>query len=391
MKTLLILSFYFPPHYGVKVIRTTKFCKLLPKYGWRPWVLTIDPRYYKNKIMEQAQYIKELKQTAISRAPYIQFPGNFVCVKLFYSILAAIFAIRHKKKIDAVYISGSPFYPFPLTVLLTGVFKIPSVLDFRDSWSINDGYDGQKRNGFKKVLRKIFYGNIERFAVRYASRVVFATSVLQEEYTAIIPGHRHKYLTIPNGIDLDDFADIKPVRISPNKTIIMTGKFAIYTPDAMFEFLKCLKIFPELHFLYIGEEEQIIFDAAKSVGVQQQVTVIPFQPYEKTLQFIAGSEAALLSNGLVNGMGTKIFDYLALHKPIMCLVPKNSVISQKFGKYDSVVISEAPHTYEKIKQCMEKVLAIEDVTPIPIDSFTRQEATRKLSAVLRSISEGYAE
>jgi glycosyltransferase involved in cell wall biosynthesis len=46
-RTILLVAFHFPPVKGSSgVQRTLRFAQHLPKYGWRPIVLTIDPRAY---------------------------------------------------------------------------------------------------------------------------------------------------------------------------------------------------------------------------------------------------------------------------------------------------------------------------------------------------------
>lgn len=45
MRTVLLIAFHFPPVKGSSgVQRTLRFAQYLPSYGWRPIVLTIDPR-----------------------------------------------------------------------------------------------------------------------------------------------------------------------------------------------------------------------------------------------------------------------------------------------------------------------------------------------------------
>ena len=46
-RTVLLIAFHFPPIKGSSgVQRTLRFAQHLPKFGWRPIVLTIDPRAY---------------------------------------------------------------------------------------------------------------------------------------------------------------------------------------------------------------------------------------------------------------------------------------------------------------------------------------------------------
>ena len=41
MKNVLFISYYWPPSGGPGIQRVLKFCKYLPKFGWRPIVLTV--------------------------------------------------------------------------------------------------------------------------------------------------------------------------------------------------------------------------------------------------------------------------------------------------------------------------------------------------------------
>ena len=45
-RKVLIIAYYFPPLGLSGVQRTAKFAKYLPKYGWKPTVLTVTPTGY---------------------------------------------------------------------------------------------------------------------------------------------------------------------------------------------------------------------------------------------------------------------------------------------------------------------------------------------------------
>src|SRR5262245_60300966 len=45
-KRLLLVSYHFPPDAEVGAVRAQKLVKYLPRYGWEPLVLTVDPRQY---------------------------------------------------------------------------------------------------------------------------------------------------------------------------------------------------------------------------------------------------------------------------------------------------------------------------------------------------------
>ena len=47
MRTVLLIAYHYPPVQGSSgVQRTLRFSQHLPKFGWRPIVLTITPRAY---------------------------------------------------------------------------------------------------------------------------------------------------------------------------------------------------------------------------------------------------------------------------------------------------------------------------------------------------------
>ena len=107
------------------------------------------------------------------------------------------------------------------------------------------------------------------------------------------------------------------------------------------------------------------------------------------LALVAGADYGLVTTGMVNGMGTKIFDYLALKKPTLCFVPKGSVITKHFSGAEGVVICEAPHTLATIKKGLSAILKVTStIDDKMIKQFSRKECTRKLVQILQKISTG---
>ncbi len=386
MKTILIASFYFPPYADIAGIRALKFAKFFPEYGWRPIILTIDKRYYGKKILKTIP--KEMQDLKISRLYFIPIPAAKILASLIYPLFILFFVFKKRRSIQAIYISGSPFHPFILTTILSTLFNIPTALDFRDAWSYNYGFNSTRNNElntFRKIKSKLFLG-IEKISLKYATFATFATSVLRDEYSQLIPQYKKKYHVIYNGYDKDDFKNIKPISLCSGKTIILTGKFYLYTPEAVKLFLELLRDIPGLTFIYVGNEYKIISSIAKKVHAENKIIVMDYQPYIYILRLIAGSNYCLLSNGLINGMGTKIFDYIALNKPTLCLVPKGSIISTQFRETKGLVISEGPHTKEKINKNLLKLLAQDSICGKRlIDKFSRKNSTEKLSTLFNKV------
>ena len=381
MNTLFIPSFYFPPYAGVGVIRTAKHCKLLPNLGWKPLVLTVRDEYYGGRVVEKIT--EDVRHTKAIRIPFVRLPGIVLIIKLLFPLMTVFFIFRNRKKIDAIYISGSPFYPFPLTFFCTKILGIPAILDFRDSWSINFGYDGSGAKNFLHSLRQRIYRAIEYVGIMFASDVVFSTPVLRTEYSELFKKFKYKFHTIYNGFDEDDFENLIIDKKTRSKTLILTGQFAIYTPEIIDYLFTFLKKHPDFRFIYVGSEYKIINEVMNQHKLEHQVEIHQYLSYEKVLQLITKADYGLVTNGMKNGLGTKIFDYLALNKPTLCFVPKDSMISHEFGDLAHVIISEAPHTLESVSRAIKDVLEVKQVKEIQnIKKYTRQEATKQLVDLL---------
>ena len=384
MKKVLLVSFYFPPYGDIAGIRASKFCKFLPEFGWEPWVLTIDKRYYGQKTTDTTP--KELEFTRVTRLPYLPIPFAKTFASLAYPLFMLFFILKNKNQLDAIHMIGSPYHPFLLTPIITKLFNLPVSLDFRDSWSHNFGFNGRgidEATLYDKIRCYISYC-IEKIAVKNSSFVTFATSVLQDEYIELLRQDKEKFHTIFNGYDQEDFINISPISLTEKKTIILTGKFHEYTPNAAKLFLKIIGELSNFTFIYIGNEHETIQSIAQNLQAENNVITMKYQPYKRALQFISGSNFCLLSNGLVNGMGTKIFDYLALAKPTLCLVPEESIISRQFAEVPGIIILEAPHSKESIKKGLQKLLEFQScsLSKIIMDKFTRRNAGKHLAFLL---------
>ena len=355
-KTVLMVVYYFPPYAGVASQRSEKLHKYLPAQGWTPIAFTVDERYYGTRVLPRNGSLlwAQDKEGQIVKLSYYRVPMTVFLTKVRFPVLALSYATRHRDRISAVYISGSPFHSFLITPILTSILHLPSVIDFRDSWSINHGYDGKPADTLWAKARAQTIKILEAIAIRFATRAVFATTRLREEYVELYPQWSYKFFTLHNGFDPEDVASVTPRRQYPRTTLILAGKFHMYTPEAVDALMLALRDTPDLSFVYVGEEHAIIKNAAHRHGVNAQVTTLSFQPQKKVLELTAGADIGLVTTGMVNGLGTKIFEYLALGKPAVCLVPEGSVISSEFHSTPSVLVSHPPHTASRIAELLKR-------------------------------------
>ncbi len=386
-KNILIVSFYFPPYAEVSGVRALKLCKYLPENGWNPVVITVDERYYQGQVV--AELPDEFAALRLLRLLFLPVPKARLFASLFFPFYVFYQVCKKRKKTDAICMIGSPYHPFILTFLFTRLLKIPTGLDFRDSWSNNFGYDGTARQNtstFSRVLHGIFF-LIERIGIRYASVVSFASPVLKKEYIEIHPRYKGKYHVVLNGYDPDDFENVESVSLAGGKTILLAGKFFTYTPEAVSIFFEILRRRDDLTFIYIGNEMKQIAKIALEQEVQDKVILKPYLPYKEVLTYIKGSDYCLLTNGVVNGVGTKIFDYLALRKPTLCLVPQGAALSDLFSDAADVLICERPFTSADLEEKLTRLFSLKPEKETGLDDrFSRKRSTKKFAEIYHEIS-----
>jgi glycosyltransferase involved in cell wall biosynthesis len=304
-RSVLLATWGFPPYTDVSALRTAKFCRFLPRFGWHPIVFTAPESAYGSR--RHPEMPRELHGHEIHRFRFPVFPGSIFLAKLLFPILVVRFAWRERARLHAVYLDAGPFHPLLAVPFLARFLRVPVVIDLRDSWSMNPVVDRAAPALLRPVLRRIRHA-VEWCGIRFGARVICATSVLAEEYQRAFPGAAAKIATIPNGFDPEEFEGISPVRATSGRSLVLTGKFLFYTPEVARALMRLLREHPDLVFVYAGGEAREIRALADSEGVLEQTRIHDYLPRGEMLARIAGCDFGLATTELVNGLGTKIFD-----------------------------------------------------------------------------------
>lgn len=384
MRRVLLAAYYVPPYADISGTRVTKFAKYLPANGWQPTVFTVDPHYYGSRRLDRTS--EEFRTLDVIRLPYLSIPGSTLLAKLVFPAAVCWVAWRRRRQIDAVYLVGSPFHPFVISPVLTHLVGLPTILDFRDSWSINPLFL-RKYRGLSRKLITWVRGGIEGLGVAHASAVTFATDRLRQDYARLFPRHQHRFHTIDNGFDAEDVEGTTPERITSGRTLVLAGKFHFYTPNLTLLLLEALRQLPHLHLLYIGSEAAIFHALGNAAGIQKQLTAMSFQPPKRVLGLIAGADWALLSHANDYAMGTKVYDYLALGKPILAFVPNDSPVNE-LDTLPTVLVEHPPYTNRQVQNALSRLINL-SIAPVAddVDRFSRAAATKRLAHVLDAITD----
>jgi glycosyltransferase involved in cell wall biosynthesis len=341
-RSLLVLAYYFPPWGGAGVQRTLKYVKYLPQFEWQPHVVTAQPRAL-------AVSDPSLNQELPAGLPVYATPIRMLPKSLPWRVrnwLArwllvsdqqagwAPFAQRQaeeliqRQQIQAIYTTSAPYTAHLVGLRLKQRFGLPWVADFRDPWV---------GNATLKPVTAWHRARIERWerqVVTDADRVTVVSEPMAQAFRAAYPElNPQHFLTLPNGYDPDDFAQIEPLGRRPDRLgIVYSGSFygQRQTPQYFLQGLqRACEAVPDLRrairVTLVGNVGQATMPMVESLGLMDIVHATGYRSHRESIAYLLGADVLLLIIG--SGPGSevvftgKIFEYLAASKPILALVP----------------------------------------------------------------------
>jgi len=406
---VLIIAYHFPPQAGSSgLLRSLKYCRYLPEFGWHPVVLTPHPRAYEkidekslNSIPKGVLLIRSFaldtkKHMGISGRylRYMALPDRWVSWVL-GGVPTGLRAVR-KHKTDILY-STFPIMSAALIGLCLQRFTgLPWVLDLRDPMS-QDDYPHDP------LVRRV-WTLVERACMRRVSRVIFTAEATRRMYLERYP----KFLTpemcvlISNGYDEADFRDMEVPAIAPvpaGRRIRLVHSGLIYPverdPRPMFSAVGRLKKMGRL----TADRVQIVFRAPGSEDfcrkllaerdIEDLITLEPHMPYRQALQECAEADGLLLFQAANCDMQipAKAYEYLRIGKPILALTTHTgdtAALLREVGRATVVNIASEDEIYEALSSFVDALRV--GTHPVPdrdkIKRYTREAQAGQLARVL---------
>lgn len=361
-KRILIISYYFPPLGSIGHRRPLKFAKYLPYYGWESFVLTVkkgvdkivemslikeipegvsvyrtpslEPFRYRNPLYEK---IEPEKKESLIRSPrmYIFYilKGIRIILSKFmipderigwlpFAVISGLKIIK-SKKIDLIFVTSPPSTSLLIGYLLNKLTKTPLIIDYRDPWTFNPFF------AYTSRFRERLENRLEYKVIKNASKGIVISRQMEEVFKNNYLEFCHKFTTITNGFDEEDFISCKPERFD-KFTIVYSGTF--YGKRTPLYFLKALKKLNEENeefrensqFLFFGDIDKDIERLLLEQGLMDLInSSIGYLPYKENIKYIMGADVLVLIIGAKSKLTVtgKVFDYIAARRPILALVP----------------------------------------------------------------------
>jgi glycosyltransferase involved in cell wall biosynthesis len=416
-RNLLVLAYYFPPCGGAGVQRTLKYVKYLPQFGWQPQVVTAQPRAF---AVSDSTLIQDLPTgLSVYTTPIRMLPkalpwrvrswlARWVLVSDQQAGWAPFAqrqaeALIQRRQVQAIYTTSAPYTAHLVGLRLKQRFGLPWVADFRDPWVGNMTLNPPTAWHRMRIQRW------ERQVVAMADRVTVVSEPMAQAFRAAYPeSNPQHFLTLPNGYDPEDFAQVEPLRRHPDRLgIVYTGSFYgdRQTPRYFLQGLRqACEAVPDLRqairVTLVGNVGQTTMPMVESLGLMDMVHATGYCSHRESIAYLLGADALLLIIGPGPGSEVvftgKIFEYLAASKPILALVPAGAAADLVRSSRAGVVVDPAdPAAIAQQLVAMFHQWQRGDLIctgdPAVIARFDRRRLTEALAQALDAMIPGLAE
>jgi len=401
----LIVAYHFPPQAGSSgLLRSLKFCRYLPEFGWMPTVLTINQRGYERTDQSQTAEIpssvKVIRAFGLDSRRHLSVRGRYLRTTALPdrwvswvagAVPAGLYAIR-RNKVDVIFTT----YPIASAVLIGYILHVltgkPWILDFRDTMT-EEGYPQDPRT------RRV-YQWIERKAIEHGSHFLFTAPAAIRMYLARYPALRsERCLLLPNGYDEADFTDLWP-QAKVNAPLRLVHSGLIYPwerdPTAFFGALARLKAEDQISAATLSVELRACGHEAeyaprlKELNITDIVQLLPPLPYRESLQDAANSDCLLLLQAACcdHQIPAKAYEYLRLNKPILALTTQTgdtAALLQQAGGATIVGLEDENAIYQALPEFLRQVRTGGHPLAGSLDSYSRRSQAKQLATCLDQV------
>lgn len=439
MNNVIVVALEFAPVQTTGSFRSIELVKYLPKFGFRPIVVTINTD-------DATQIFNAKKNPALLEGLPDDLPiyhakpsSSFLNesrIKKYFRILTSFddtFFKRFEKSfkevfqdinrefnICSVYSSLPPFGAARLGMMTAEYFEAPLVLDLRDAWS---EWFSQPLPTYLHYLKRL---KDEREAFESARSVITVTKQLRNVFTNTHPHiPKDKFYVVPNGFDGSPFepTELNLKLINGCLNIGYVGSF-YYTPKShqslksklrhpnrliqyqrnkedwsyrsplyFFRawrelFLKEPELASKIRFHHMGSTPDWLVDMAVDFGVAEYCHFWGMLPKQDLLIHMRELDAFLATSmkrpdGGDYCLASKTFDYLLVKKTILGFVKEGA--QRDFLEESGAAIICDPDDLDGSVQTLKNILKSETKLTLNndfINKFSRVEMTRQIATIL---------
>jgi len=431
MKKILIISYFFPPSPFTGSFRIYSWAKYLSESGYYPVIITRnwDVGIHEYKDMSKATIPEIIHRTYDNyEVYYLPYHGNlrdrlyarygdkkmvsFRRILTFFQVKLQNFTTRvipfrnllhfsdkllkTDQDIMCIITSGRPFVLFSFCFKLAKKYRLPWIADYRDEWNINPWLinpplEDRWIMNFEKNSEKKWLSNSSCF-----------TSISSHYVKIISDFIRRPGYVVMNGYDPDDYINIDSSSLNKVFTILFNG--TLYDTQLVEIFTEAYKTFIknnngiQIKLLFLGlnfEKKQTVRIKCLLKGYEEYFEITDRLNKKEALEIMAKAHVFVMFShkNIIGVTSSKIFDYLALRKPIILCPSDNEVLEDIVSSTKSGYIcntsEQACDTLTKFyNEFKETGNIVHNPDTESIKMYLRRNQTLKLANVLDNIFSG---
>jgi len=352
---ILIVSPYYPPDSSVAVVRMASLSRHLVTNGHEVSVI-------RNRIEKGKDFSTQLKIPSGVNTYQVESSVDGSYFKRFHkdykNYRNKIDGILSNESFDVVLISVGPFNTLPLCKYIKNKFKVKCIIDFRDLWAL-DIRDIRDFFKIKKLFARVISYSIERSAIKYADKIITVTEGWKNRMMKFYPLYRSKFYLVYNGYDDILLSDVEAnENIDYSKNILgVFGKLSYYSREYANKFFKSvneLRKEYDLEILQVGTLEKDTTNIMDSTNYpKEKFHSTGFINYKDGMRLLSNVRVCILIDIRKAGLGTKIYDYIYLNKPIIYIGKKNTDLADFINSFENGYVCD---TEMEISRAIDKIL-----------------------------------
>ena len=431
-RRVLMVSPHFPPDTSAGAHRVRLLAPHLPRFGWEPTVLAVDPRDVETRLDPGLAALVPADLRVIrARAWPARWTRRLgvgdLGLRALRGLHRAAGDLLARERFDAVFITIFPTYPAILGPILKRRFGAPFVLDYIDPWVGEWGRTvGGGPNGHADAKSRLSRALAARLEPRVARAAAAITAVSEGTYEAVRARHPELAATpcaaIPFGGEAADFGAAR--RAAPARrlwdpgdgdvhlvyvgTLLPLGIETLRAVLAAARLVRRGPARPRLRLHFVGTSNQTSADAparvgpiAREMGVADMVTEIaPRVDYLDALRAHLDADAVLLMGSSERHYtASKLYPALLSGRPIVAAFHEASSVVEilrRAGRPPAVRLV----TYGDAERAESRSGAIADalsdlaadpaggaggIDPAVLDECSAEAMARRLAGVLDGV------
>ena len=320
-----MLSYYFPPMHDVGGLRAFSFAQYLPEHG-----IQVDAVVGATEESTNADLLAALGPASRVTRVARWFWGPLDCS---WNAVRAAWRLARQHRYDLILATGPPWATINAGLVLSKLTGIPMVVDFRDPWTHGGLWEARGGSATARHVQRRW----EAAALRAAAGIVCIHPVAAARLrNRLPPDRRERVVCVPNGHhetplgaprvagqDRCVFAHLGKFHPRLRPPGLVLDAFALACRDPGFA--------AQALFVHTGSGHEFE-DQVRARHLERQVLLHPPVSLQESLRLMRGADVLVLFNALTVDADevptAKIYDYLAVRRPVLGIVSDGSASAQ---------------------------------------------------------------